>query len=199
MPDFRLSETTIAGTPPKKANARVRSDPVGQRLRGRRLGVGVARRTEGCDEQLAGMHLAGRRVKNVDRRAGIIDEQLLASHVRLPHRRRQAAFPGAIQFAKPAAAVTVGMGGAVLLPHQLQRHALAAQLAMNRRPVRPRPPVLGRGRRRRIQAAFQRDVTEIVGQWPTDTGLTRPAQARPGSGRADPEARCDLTLGKAGG
>jgi hypothetical protein len=42
-------------------------------------------------------------------------------------------------------------------------------------------------------------VTEIVGQWPTDTGLTRPAQARPGSGRADPEARCDLTLGKAGG
>ena len=71
------------------------------------------------------------------------------------------------------------MGGAVLLPHQLQRHALAAQLAMNRRPVRQRPPVLGRGRRCRIQAAFQRVVAEIVRKWPTDTGLTRPAQARP--------------------
>jgi hypothetical protein len=82
------------------------------------------------------MHLAGRRVKKVDRRAGIIDEQLLSGHVRLPHRRRQTAFPGAVQFAKPAAAVTVGMGGAVLLPNQLQRYALAAQLAMNRRPVR---------------------------------------------------------------
>jgi hypothetical protein len=95
--------------------------------------LAFSRGTKRCDEQLAGMYLAGRRVKNVDRRAGIIDEQRLAGHVRLPHRRRQAAFPGTIEFAEPAAALTIGMGGPVFLPHQLQRHALAAQLAMDRR------------------------------------------------------------------
>ena len=73
-------------TAEKCESACVRSDPVGQRLRGRRLGVGVARRAEGCDEQLAGMHLPGRGIDDVNRRARIVDEQLLAGHVRLSHR-----------------------------------------------------------------------------------------------------------------
>jgi len=80
MPDLRLSETTIAGAPAVKAKcACVRADPVGQSLREGCFGVGQARCAEGGDEQLAGMHLTGRRIDDVDRRAGVIDEQLLAA------------------------------------------------------------------------------------------------------------------------
>ena len=39
----------------------------------------------------------------------------------------------------------------MLLPQQLQRHARPAKLAMDRRPVRLRPPVLRAGLRRRVQ------------------------------------------------
>jgi hypothetical protein len=64
--------------------ARMRSNPIGRGLCERRLDVGVARRAEGCDEQLTGMRLPGRAIDNVDGRAGIIDEELLAGYVRLP-------------------------------------------------------------------------------------------------------------------
>jgi hypothetical protein len=30
-----------------------------------------------------------------------------------------------------------------------------------------------------VQAPFQRGIAEIFGQWPTDTGFSRPTQARP--------------------
>ena len=72
----------------KAKGACVRADPVGQRLREGCLGVRKARCTECGDKQLAGKHLSGRGVHDVDRRAGVIDEQLLAGHMGLPHRRR---------------------------------------------------------------------------------------------------------------
>ena len=46
-------------------------------------------------------------------------------------------------------AVAVGVRGAVLLPEQLQRHALPAQLAMDRPPIGLRPSRLDLGQRRR--------------------------------------------------
>jgi len=145
------------------------------------------------------MHLSGRGIDDVNRRAGVIDEQLLAGHMGLPHRRRQPAFPGPIEFAEPATAVTVGMRGAIFLPDQLQRHALAAQLAVDRRPVRQRPPILGRGRGDRIEAPLQCGVVKIVRHRPADAGFARPAQARSGGRRADPETGGNLALGQAGG
>ena len=183
----------------KAKGACVRADPVGQRLREGCLGVRKTRCAECGDEQLAGMHLSGRGIDDVNRRAGVIDKQLLAGHMGLPHRRRQPAFPGPIKFAEPAAAVTVGMRGTIFFPDQLQRHALATQLPVDRRPVRQRPPILGRGRRDRIEAPLQCGVVKIVRQRPTDAGFARPAQARSGGGRANPETGGNLALGQAGG
>ena len=61
----------------------------------------------------------------VQRRAGVIDEHPLAGDMALPHGRRQPPLPGAIELAVTAIAVAVGVDGAMLLPQQLQRHALA--------------------------------------------------------------------------
>jgi integrase len=82
------------------------------------------------------------------------------AHMRLPHRRRQAAFPGPIQLTEAAIAVAVRMHGAVLLPEQLQRHALPPEFAMDRWPRRLWPPRLdlGQRRRRREQPHLQRLV-----------------------------------------
>ena len=111
MPDFRLSDTTIAVTPPKNAKVRV-CEPIqsARRLRPGRFRIGVAGRAEHGDEQLAAVdHLAGRPVDHLKRRAGVVDEQPLAGDMRLPHGRRQAPLPGAVELAEPAVAVAVGV------------------------------------------------------------------------------------------
>ena len=64
------------------------ADPVGQRLREGRLDVGVARRAQHGDEHLGAAHLAGTTVNQVDRLAGIVDEQPLARRMDLAHGRR---------------------------------------------------------------------------------------------------------------
>jgi hypothetical protein len=56
-----------------------------------------------------------------------------------------------------------------------------------------------RCRRDLIEAPLQSGVVKIVRQWPTDPGFARPAQARSGGGRADPETGGNLALGQAGG
>jgi hypothetical protein len=47
------------------------------------------------------------------------------------------------------------MDGAMLLPKQLQRHSWPTQLAVDRRPLRLRPTIPGRNRRRRVEPALQ--------------------------------------------
>jgi hypothetical protein len=118
-PDFRLPNKTIAGcrTAEKGEAALIRPDPVGQYLRERRFGVRVARRAKGCDEHFAGAHLARRGVDDIDRRARVVDEHLLAGHVRLLHRRRQLAFPRSIKFGEPAASSAIGMEASILFPY----------------------------------------------------------------------------------
>lgn len=64
-------------------------------------------------------------------------------------------------------------------PAQLQRHALAAQLAVDRQPVRQRSPVLGRGRGDRIEAPLQCGVVKIVRHRPADAGFARPRRHAP--------------------
>ena len=80
----------------------------------------------------------------------------------LPHGRRQPRLPGAVELAETAIAVAVGVDGAMLLPQQLQRHPWPAQLAVDCRPVRPRPTILGRDRRRRVEPALQRFVASAL-------------------------------------
>ena len=120
--------------------ARMGPDPVGQRLGPGRLGVGVAGGAQRGDEHLRLAHLAGPPVDDLDRLAGIVDEQALAGRVRLPHGRRQPALPGAVELAPAAVAIAVRFGGAVLLPQQHERHAGPAQLAVDMGPVRLRLP-----------------------------------------------------------
>jgi hypothetical protein len=148
--------------------------------------------------QLRRHRLAGRCVDQRECRAGVIDKQTLAGDVALAHGRRQAGLPAAVQFAKPAKPVAVGVRGAMLLPQQLQRHARPAQLAVHRRPVRPGPTVLGGGRGRGVKSAFQRLVRQVFRQRPAEAGMARPPQAFPGGRRAHPKAGGDLAFGHAG-
>ena len=96
--------------------AAMRADPVGQRLRPGRLGVGVARGAQGGDEDLGRADLSGKAVDHLHRGAGVIDEHLLAGDVGLTHGRVEPATPIPVEIAEPAVAVTHGMNGAVFFP-----------------------------------------------------------------------------------
>src|SRR5450631_3116603 len=73
------------------------------------------------------------------------------------------------------------MRGAVLLPEQLQRHALPPELAVDRWPVRLWPPRLdlGQRRRRREQLHLQRLVAQVVRQRPRQASPPCPADEVP--------------------
>ena len=143
----------------------VRADPVGDLLARPRLREDVARRAHGGDEQLHRPHLAGRRVDDVDRVAGEVDEHLLAGGMALPHRRAQPALEGAVLLAEPTVAEPVRMSGAIFLPQERQGDALAPHLLVERRPFRSRTSARRiRGRSRREQKALQRRVVEPVRQ-----------------------------------
>ena len=66
----------------------VRADPVRQRLGPGRLGVGEVRGAEHGDEDLRLADLAGVRIDDGDLLAGVVDEDLVAGDVILPHARR---------------------------------------------------------------------------------------------------------------
>ena len=114
----------------------MRADPIGQRLGPARLGVGVIGRAERRDKDVRAMLLASCRIKNRHGVAGPVDEQLLASKMRLAHRRRDALPPVAVPLAEPAVGVALGVLSAVLLPEQRQRYPAPFQLRMVVRPVR---------------------------------------------------------------
>ncbi len=104
----------------------VRTDPIGQRLRPARLGVGVARRTQHGDEDLRDAHLAGAAIDQLDGLAGIVDEQPLAGRMHLPHGGRQPALPFLVELAEARVAVPLRRCRPVLLPQQHQRDAWPA-------------------------------------------------------------------------
>jgi hypothetical protein len=80
--------------------------------------------------------LAGQPVDDHRHRvAGIIDEQLVAADMALPHRDRDPLRPGAVQLAKPRIAISVGVLLDVLVPQDLQRDVLALQFAVDGCPV----------------------------------------------------------------
>ena len=141
-----------------RRRARASAHPVGQALRPGRLGVGVVRRAQHGDEDLRLAHLAGGAVDDRHRVPGVVDEQLLAGAVLLAHHHVEAPGPGPVALAEPAVLKPVRVDGLVLLPQQRQRHALAPQLPVHRRPVRlwarlrqvaPRPGTAAAPARRR--------------------------------------------------
>src|SRR5690606_13902251 len=116
--------------------AAVGGDPVRQRLRVGSLGVGVATGPQHGDEDLGRARFARGGVDDLDGLPGIVDEELLAGAMLLPHDEIDSAAPVAVAIAEAAVLIAVGMYGLVFLPQQHERHALAAHLLMEGRPVR---------------------------------------------------------------
>ena len=118
--------------------AHLGTDPVGQRLRPGRLGVGEVGGAEHGDEDLRRSDLAAGGLDDLDRLTGEVDEHLLAGTMGLAHHRRELAPPGLVELAEAAQAVAVRMCAPVLLPEQPKRHAGSLQLSMDQGPVRLR-------------------------------------------------------------
>ena len=113
----------------KAEHAHMRADPVRQRLRPGRLGVGEVRGAEHADENLRLADLARRRIDDPDPFARIVDERLLPGDVVLTHHRRQPPFESTQQIAETAVAVALGMDLSVFLPEDRHRDARTLQLA----------------------------------------------------------------------
>jgi hypothetical protein len=146
----------------------VGADPLGQCLAPARFRVGVIGSPQHGDEDVGATLLTRRGVEHRHGVAGPIDEQLLASGMRLPHRRRHGLAPIAIEVAKAAIAVAVDVLGLVLLPQQLQRHALPPQLLVDVVPIGLCPCRCGLERRRREQAPLQLGVVHPFRHRPGD-------------------------------
>ncbi|RXH38650.1 hypothetical protein XH99_00795 [Bradyrhizobium nanningense] len=158
----------------RREGANTGADPVGEPLRPRRPRVGEARCTEHGDEDLRRSAITGQAVdQHRHAIAGIVDRQLVASHMGLAHRHRQTALPGAVELTEARVPVSAGLGGDIFLPQDRQRHVLAFELAVHGRPVglgdaavTLTVAIAGLGE----QAKFQNPVGDVVWQ--------RPAQAR---------------------
>ena len=90
--------------------AHVRRRPVGQRLRPRRLGEGVARRPEHGHEDLCLSQLTGLAVHHRDCLPGVVHEQLLARAVLLAHHHVELRRPGPVLLAEPTVAQPLRVG-----------------------------------------------------------------------------------------
>jgi hypothetical protein len=116
--------------------ARVGTNPIAKRLRPGRLDVGEVRGAHDRDEDLCLAHLAGPPVDDHRYRvAGVINEQLVATHVGLAHRDRELGFPASVQLAEAGIAVALRVAGGVLVPEDRQRDVLALELAMDGWPL----------------------------------------------------------------
>jgi hypothetical protein len=164
--------------------------PGRQRLGRHRLGVRVARRAQDRDEQLGRRDLARGPVDDRDRRAREVEEALLAGPVLAAQDHVEPPGVRPVPLGEPGVGEAVGAALAVLGPEQHERDALAAQLAMDDRPVGDRPGRVG-GRRGGPpeQALLEAAVVEIRGQRPAEAGLAGAveivADGRPGQADRD--------------
>jgi len=72
--------------------------------------------------------------KFADLVAGILNEQLAATQMRLPHGNRQPAFPAAVKIAGPAIFIAISMLGGMSF-HKTCSYMPGPEFAMHRRPV----------------------------------------------------------------
>ncbi len=145
----------------KAEGAGVRADPVGEPLAPARLCERVIGRAEDGDKDVRLADLAAQRIEDRYRVAGEVDEQLLPGNVGLPHGGTDRPPPRAVERAEAAVAVAVRMFGPVFLPQQQERHARAAQLGVQPRPVRQRRRPAGVTARRREQPPFEPGVVKL--------------------------------------
>ena len=98
------------------------------------------------DKDLGFTQLASMLVDDGHRMTGIVNEQLFASPVVLPHHHVQLAAPVPVPVAEPAVLITVWMLFQIFLPQQELGYAFALEFTMYPLPVRqcPVPGRLGR-------------------------------------------------------
>ena len=155
----------------------MRADPVRQRLREGRLGIGVAGGAEHADEDLGVVHNARAGIDDCNPLARIIDEHLVAGHMMLAHDRRKPPLKLAEQIAEPAVAVTVRLGLPILLPQHHQAHAGTFELARQRSPIRLAASAKSRLHAGpREQSLFENVVGQLGRQRPSDSARLRPPQ-----------------------
>ena len=152
--------------------SRVGSDPVAEPLRPARFGIGEVGGAEHGDKNLRRPGLA---VEPIDdhrhRVAGVIDKQLVAAGMGLPHRHRQPRCPNAVQVAEAGVAIPVRAALDVFVPQDLQCDVLALQLAVNLGPVGlgvPAMALLGADRGEEVR--LQCRVAQFRRQRPAELG-----------------------------
>ncbi len=145
-------------------------NPVRQRLRPGSLGIGVVRRTQHGDEDLGLAQLAGDGIDYRRGLPGIVDEELLAGAVGLPHDDVELLTPGTVVVTEPGVLVAAGVQRLVLKPQQVQRDGLGAfEFTMHLDPIRYRA-LAGIGGHRE-ETSFEFGLVDPIRQWPGETGL----------------------------
>ena len=179
---------------PKLEHPNVRHRPVRQRPAPGHVHERVVRSAEDTDEDHGALHLAGLPVHDLELRARVVHERLLARPVHLPHDHVDPSPPLPVALAEPAVLVAVRMRRPVLQPQQLQRDALVAL----KLPVHVFPVRLGPGNPRRRQGREQRrlqcGVVQPIGQWPGEAGRSCPPRVVAHRAVGDAERRGDLAV-----
>ena len=153
------------------------------------------------DKNLRRTDLAGEPINDHRHRvARVIDKQLVAADVSLPHRDRQPRRPTAVQLAEARIAIPFGAAFDVLVPQHRQGDVLALELAVNLSPigldVTPMA-LLGAGSSK--QRRLQRAVGHLSRQWPGQPGSRQSLQRQPDSRRRNSYAAGNLVEPDPGG
>jgi len=156
--------------------APVRADPVRKPLAPGGLHVGEITRPQHGDKDLGLPHLPGAPVHHRHRLAGVVYEKPFAGHIVLAQHRLQGALPAPVELAELAILIAVGVSRPVLLPEQPQGHTFAAQLLVDRRPLRP-GTLTRRVRRRWEEQRLQRFLVHPLRQRPAQPRGLCPQQA----------------------
>ena len=177
------------------------ADPVGQCLGPARLGIGEVGGAHDGDENLRRTDLAGQPVDDHRHRvAGVIDKQLVAADVGLPHRDRQPRRPAAVQLAEARIAIPLGAALDVLVPQHRQGDVLALELAVNLSPIGlDVTPMALLGAGGREQRRLQRGVGHLRRQWPAQPGTRQSLQRQPDSRRRNTYSAGNLVEPDPGG
>ena len=123
----------------KSQRADLRSQKIRNLLRRTGLGIREIGGAQRRDKQLALHRLPGLRIGVHGLVAGVVDKQLIARPVRLPHDRAARRDPESVMFTEGGATKTVGRVRLVLLIKKLDGDALFPQLQVQLGPVWLRP------------------------------------------------------------
>jgi hypothetical protein len=194
-----IADHDLGDTAEKREGALVAADPVVDLLRARGFGVGVVRRAQHGDEELDLGELAGGGLDDRRLLARVVDKQLLAGAMDLPHGEAPALEPPPVNLAVLRVAVPVRVVLEVLEVEQLQGDARLATFAVDVRTVRPRPRgALGdRDEGAPVEPRLQRLLGERLDGGPVQPGLLGPVQDDGDSAEADAQALGHLAVGSA--